>query len=322
MLSLLVIAAVIGLILVIASFQKKIQGLRQVSQGLLVSYITILLLLSIGEAYFHFVYAESTSFTSLSHENWKARYIQRNSQGYRDREWLPSDLEGREVVVTIGDSFTEGHGINNPEDRWSNVLGSLLGDDYAVVNLGISGSATRQQLEAVQNFDLATPNVIIWQYFLNDIEFAAQQNGEVPPITPPPTIVQESYLLNFLYFRTVHLEFDYFAWLHTQYDNATIWEFHRQELEDMVAYADSINAELIVLIYPNMLDPMGSIPYVDRVAQALEASGETNILKLFDAVAAWPVGTPIVVSTMDAHPSVAFNRYVAETLYNLYFVNP
>jgi lysophospholipase L1-like esterase len=275
----------------------------------------------IGEAYFRFFHAESTSFVSLSHANWLSRYVQNNSQGYRDREWQSSDFTGRKVVVAIGDSFTAGHGINSVEDRWTNVLGILLGDDYAVVNLGISGSATRQQLEAVQNFDLASPNVIVWQYFLNDIEFAAQQHGQRPPITPPPAIAQESYLLNFLYFRTVRIEFDYFAWLYSQYDNAAVWEDHRQELDAVAAYAESIDAELIVLIYPNMLDPMASIPYVDRVAQELEATGQTQVIKLFDAVAAWPVGTPIIVSPQDAHPSVEFNHYVAETIYNLYFTD-
>ena len=83
MLGLFAITILLGLLLLLAAFQKKARKLHQIAQGLLVSYLNIVLLFGIGEAYFRFVYAESTSFLSLSHENWLARYVQNNSEGYR-----------------------------------------------------------------------------------------------------------------------------------------------------------------------------------------------------------------------------------------------
>jgi hypothetical protein len=86
---------------------KKSQKLRQIAQGLLVSYSTIIIMLLLGEAYFRFIHAESTSFLSLSVRNWRERYEHLNSEGYRDREWQAEDFVGRTVVFAIGDSFTQ-----------------------------------------------------------------------------------------------------------------------------------------------------------------------------------------------------------------------
>lgn len=321
MLPLIGVLLFIAISLLFISLKIPQAKLKNLAQGLLISYLTILVLFAIGEGYFRFFYAESTAYYSLSHRNWLERYWQNNSLGYRDREWLSADFEGREVITVIGDSFTAGTGINQPSDRYTDVLAARLGADYALVNLGIAGSATPTQLEALQNFTLATPNIVIWQYFLNDIEYAALRVGALPDVAVPPLVARESYLLNFLYYMITPPLGDYWGWQYSQYDNYVVWDLHQAEIVALTDYVDSINAELIVLIYPNMLDPVGSIPYVDRVAQAIEATGHTQIMKLFDDVAAWSEDVPLIVSNFDSHPSVEFNAHVAERLYQDYFAN-
>jgi hypothetical protein len=321
MLLLFVLVVLAALIMLIAALQKQSQKLRQVAQSSLISYGTILILLLCGEAYFRFVYAESTGVFSLAHLNWLNRYYHLNSLAYRDREWQAEDLLGRTIITVIGDSFTAGHGINDPADRYSDLLAQALGESYAVINMGQPGTSTPEQLEALKTFQLASPEIVIWQYFLNDIQYAALRVSDLPPLEPIPEIAEDSYLFNYLYFRLTPPALEFQDWYYGLYDNPTIWDLHRQEIEALVAYVDSLNAELIVIIYPLMIDPVGSIPYVDRVAQTIEATGHHNVLKLFDAVASWPSEKPLIVSSRDAHPSVEFNRYVSEQLYELYFAN-
>ena len=67
-----------------------------------------------------------------------------------------------------------------------------------------------------------------------------------------------------------------------------------------------------------MLDPVRSVPYVDRVAQVFEAEGHTKILKLYDDVAAWDP-KDLMVSDRDSHPSVSFHHHVGEKIYDLFF---
>jgi hypothetical protein len=83
---------------------------------------------------------------------------------------------------------------------------------------------------------------------------------------------------------------------------------------------ESIDARLIVVIFPNLQDPVRSVAYVDRVAQVFEARGQHDILKLFDEVARWSP-SEVIVSPRDAHPSVAFQHRVGDLLYERFFAS-
>ncbi len=330
MLFVVMVIIALGAVLVVLAIQKRWTRVRALAQGLLISYAVIVLALGAGEFYFRYIYADSRMDFALSGQNWPKRYIQRNTLGYRDREWTVEDLEQRTTIFVVGDSFTEGWGLNDPADRWPDVLAQHLGDAYAVVNLGKAGYATTHQLEALQNYPYQEPDIIIYQYFLNDIDVAAKSNGmsweyEVPP---PPPLANESYLVSFVYWW---LNYDRlfvnvvdgrteWEFMYAAYDNPAIWDIHRAEIERVIDYAESRNARLITVIFPNMRDPVGSIPYVDRVAQVLEARGHTEILKLFDQAAQWPLEERIV-SPFDAHASVAFNHMVGDLVYETYFKN-
>lgn len=327
---LLVIAVIValGALLMALAVQKRWGRVRALAQGLLISYAVIVLALGAGEFYFRYIYADSRMDFTLSRENWPNRYIQRNSLGYRDREWTVDELAQRTTIFAVGDSFTEGWGVNDPADRWVDVLAAHLGDAYAVVNLGKSGQSTVHHLESLNNYPYQTPDIIIYQYFLNDIDVAAKSNGmsweyEVPPAPP---LADESYLVSFIYwwlnydrlFVNVVDGRSEWEFMYAAYDNPAIWDIHRAEIERVMDYAESKNARLITVIFPNMRDPVGSIPYVDRVAQVLEARGHPEILKLFDQAAQWPLEER-VVSPFDSHASVGFNRMVGDVLYETYF---
>ncbi len=317
MLSILAVLLSIGVLLVALTAQKRWPRVRRMCSGLLVSYFTIVLLLGIGEFYFRYVNASIEGFRGR--ENWMARYWQTNTLGYRDREWTLEDWAGKQTVLVVGDSFTAGWGVENTADRFSNVLGTKLGDQWAVINLGLAGSATRSQLKNLQDYPLQNPDVVILQYFLNDIEDAALSIGQFQEFPQSPEWVRDSYLANFIFsLNSSGFGPTYWQWEYTAYDDFGIWQIHQQELFDFADYAESMGARLIVVIFPNLQDPFNSIPYVDRVAQAFESRGVTDILKLFDDAAAWDPQT-LIVSPRDAHPSAAFHHHVGEKLYNLFF---
>lgn len=327
MLGFLLIFMALGLLLIALTVQKRWSRLRQIASGLLVSYFTVALILGAGELYFRYVFAESDNIITLATQNWLDRYWHTNSFGFRDREWLPADWEGKKTVVVLGDSFAAGWGLRNTDDRFANVLGSKLGDDYYMMDAAVYGTATPEQLEILKKLPVSKPDVVILQYFLNDINYAGLELGLLPTPEPTPEWTRQSYLANFFYWHFIvpansdaTLYDKWWEWSYDAYDNPGIWGVHEQELEDFIDYTDSIGARLIVVIFPNMVDIVRSVPYVDRVAQVFEARGHNDVLKLFDAAADWDPND-LMVSKRDSHPSISFNHYVGEQLYEQFFAD-
>jgi hypothetical protein len=331
----ILICLLILLALIALGRQKRAKGLSSISSGILVSFITILLMLGIGEVYFRYFYADSGWGFTLAHKNWEANCWHLNAAEFRDRDWQANDFEGRTNIAILGDSFASGWGVCNPEDRFGDVLAEQLGDDYAVMNLAIPGTSTPQQLEILQNQSPTRPDIVMLQYFLNDIELASASVSRMwvaDFVTPPAenSIATETHLGNFAYWaiypltRTVNATFEgsYWQWQYETYDNFEIWQIHERQLNEFIDYIESIDAELYVVIFPNMEDPVGSVPYVDRVKFVFENRGYTeNIMTLYDEVAGWDFTQPLVASPRDAHPSAAFHRFLGGLLYERWFAN-
>src|SRR4051812_41360670 len=165
---LLLAMVLIGALLVALILQRRWQPLRSLGKGLLVSYLTIVLVLAIGEIYFRYFHMDTDG--RLASNNWMARYWHTNAQGFRDREWTPAEWQGKTTIAAVGDSLTAGWGIDNPADRFTDVLAGHLGDKYAVFNLGVPGESTPEELKSLRSAPTTTPNVLILQYFLNDID--------------------------------------------------------------------------------------------------------------------------------------------------------
>ncbi|MEO0562674.1 MAG: SGNH/GDSL hydrolase family protein, partial [Chloroflexota bacterium] len=165
-----------GVLLIVGAF-LPMTAVRRVSRNLLVSYTMIALMLVGGELYFRYGHAQSENVLTKANSNWLNRYWQVNSLGFRDREWAEDDWTGKTTVMLVGDSFAAGWGIEDPTDRFGDVLARNLGDDYALLNVAEYGRSTPEQLDILQNHPLQDPDVVILQYFLNDISFAQLRLG-------------------------------------------------------------------------------------------------------------------------------------------------
>lgn len=328
MLTIVFVLASIALLLIVGAVQKRWPRLRYLAPRLLVTYLTFLMPLVLGELYFRYIYAESGWGFTLAYQNWERRYWETNSLGFRDREWTAEDVAGKTKILVIGDSFTAGWGVQDPADRYPNVLQDLLGDEYAVMIAAKPGGTPMRELDWLKSYPIQ-PDIVIYQYYLNDIDDAALRINDFwqPQFERPPYWMdQESYLANFLYWRFAPLYTtvnaadgsSYWDWNQRAYDNFVIWEDHKRELNEIMAYVESIGARLIVVIFPNMQDAIGSIGRVDAVASAFEQNGHEDVLKLFDLVAAWNP-EDVVVSERDAHPSAEFHHKVGQTLYETFF---
>ncbi|MDX2162623.1 MAG: hypothetical protein SF162_14975 [bacterium] len=321
MIAFVIILLSIGLNLGALSLQRRFRRVRWIARRIGVVYWLIVVGLALGEGYFRFI--DLSTDGRLASDRWMARFWRENAFGYRDREWQPADWQGKSTVALLGDSVAAGWGIENPADRFGDVLAAHLGAGYALFNITQPGAHTLQSLANLRAHPASPVDVVILQYFLDDIHYALLRLGLPVPTAEIPLLARESFLANFLYSRNqVGFGADYWQTYYAAYDNFAVWDVHRGELQDLIAYVESIDAALIVVIFPNMADPVASIPYVDRVAHVFEEGGHGDrVIKLFDAVAAWQTNTgeSPILSEREAHPTTTFHHWLGNLLYEQFF---
>lgn len=109
--------------------------------------------------------------------------INYNSWGYRDVEHTISKPNDTFRVVIMGDSFTFGHGIKNPEDVYSRLLQEKLDRRYGygnfeVINLAKGGYSTIDEVRILNDLALnLSPDVLVLGYYINDAEGPGSRVG-------------------------------------------------------------------------------------------------------------------------------------------------
>jgi hypothetical protein len=234
-------------------------------------------------------------------------------------------VAGKTKVIVVGDSFVEGVGLEDVEDRFSNRLGQKLGPDYVVFNLGKAGTNTKHHIEYIVDFPYA-PDILILAYYINDIEGAVSPENWVKrppgPKTPPllAPIVNNSYAANFFYWRSYHLfepggPGDTWRWLLTVYDDPEDWWVHQQQLLMIYQGAAAEQIPLVVVVFPNMTYIEDSQLVTERIIKFFEDKG-TATLDVADLIEGIPTAQ-LIASPVDPHPSKLVNELVAEALYQM-----
>lgn len=238
----------------------KISALKNILWGFLLSGVLLLCL----EIIFSFIPKSHSYADTLSSDLWYKKYWTQNSLHFRDQEPIS---DSQKDVFFIGDSFTAGTGIENTEHRFSNIWSKKTrekGIHVNTYNLGYEGLDSKMAYEnALIRFISETniqPELIVLQYFGNDIEYTAQKNGlefSYKDIQQNNTrnlkkVIDKSYFLNYLYWYYLHkADFDnYFLFLENAFSNDKILMRHQSDLEKFVHFTNSRNISLIVIIMP------------------------------------------------------------------------
>lgn len=147
-----------------------------------------------------------------------------NSSGFRGPEFPPIEKPpGKKRLLFLGDSFTEGLGVEEHE-RFARLIANDLADRADAVILGYAGSSPVHALIYYRHIGrLYHPDIVVHQFYVvNDIlehdrDFVAQGSGKtltVTDIRPYPDenwrvwIGRQSRIIQFLYdrvYRPLHL---------------------------------------------------------------------------------------------------------------------
>ena len=141
--------------------------------------VAILLCFVIAESIFRTIEPKSPPGTTYG------KPVQRNSEGFRDREFIIPKPENTYRILVLGDSFTWGVGLN-VEDALPKLIERGLAEQSAahqieVINAAIPGHNTVEQLLLLEDKGLKyDPDMIILVYNLNDIEYLPELSANVP----------------------------------------------------------------------------------------------------------------------------------------------
>src|SRR3989344_457571 len=171
LISLSLLATVIIVILIFKSNLKDINKKLFISAALTI--LTLILTYSFFEAYFRYIYDASDGLGFLKiNERWHRRHVVYNSDFFRDKNFDVNKKEGVTRIGVLGDSITFGGGIEDVNDRFSNILEKKLraaNFNVEVYNLGKPGYDTEGEIQVYDSVKHLNFDIIVWQYFLNDI---------------------------------------------------------------------------------------------------------------------------------------------------------
>ena len=289
--------------------------------NILTIFSTLGVVLTLLEILFMYIPQSHEGVLSKASQIWWQKYWGPiNSLGFRDKPIL--DEKGKKIVLVIGDSFAAGHGLKSVDERFSNILEQRLGaDKYCIYNLGVSGADTRDEVKRLHEFPLK-PDIVILQYFPNDIEKAGREKGLSLSGTEPYAdvkgilsgIINRFYLPNFIYWQLPHTGFSTFEqFVQKAYTDTTVLNSHLQDLSGLIAYRDSTKAKMYAIFIPFLFQIDKSNSYTKPAESYLAANG-VELVSVSAGISQIP-DNQRSVGKNDGHASGAVNALIAESLY-------
>jgi lysophospholipase L1-like esterase len=100
-----------------------------------------------------------------------------NAAGYRDGDHAVEKPAAVKRIVVVGDSVSEGYGVEWPE-VFASALQSRLGSAWEVINLAAGGLNTRQEVHLFERDGRRyAPDRVIVNFVLNDADFDSKLQG-------------------------------------------------------------------------------------------------------------------------------------------------
>jgi len=330
---LIALAIIIFILAVYLIFKSSLSVKRkQFFISLAFCFLSFVLIYSGFEAYFRYRFDESDSLGFLNvTQRWYGRHVVYNNFQYRDKDFTVQKKPGTVRIGVIGDSNTFGYGIKNVNNRFSNILEDKLnnaGYKVEVYNFGVPGLDTWNEIIEYNKKDaIFKPDILIWQYFLNDVEatksagtIALQNAGnQISPLVK--LISDHSVFFNYVYWRLSAKYSTTFSQISSadlkQYSNPKVFAFHKYEISSLMTELKDQNIKVIVTVFPFFglfpNYPAGKIHQeMDTIFKNDGADVVVDLLPYLKNKTA----KELVVGRYDSHPNESVHKLAADKLYD------
>lgn len=294
-------------------------------RNLAVSAFGIVLVLILLEGVFMFHKQTHRFNGTLGSRAWFLSNWKLNAEGYRDYPYDSTQISGKKKVMVLGDSFVAGHGIKDPEDRFSNRLQRLLPDDkYKVFNLGVGGSDVHDENLRIREFPYK-PDLLVISWYPNDIEEDGQKAGLTLQhaksyhdlMLPLRYVARRSYLWNYVYWQFSHPDelSDYFGFIKQCFSFYMAKRTHLAELDRLTQYGDSLQIPMAAVVFPFLENMPESGFATEPIVDYFNRKG-IPVLDVRQMAADVPV-KDLLCNQNDPHPSELLHGMVADSLFEM-----
>ncbi len=254
-----------------------------------------------------------------------------NSRGYRDGERDLAKRPGTRRLLSLGDSFAWGAGIQWDDtyaQRLARTLPRRRGEPWEVVQLALPGMTTVDQASQLHEEGLAyAPDVVLLGYVLNDSEDPeaaearrARDWAEEKQEKHEPRLLDASALFRVVSARlhaTAENRRRVAGYLSMYRPQAPGWVAGQKALKLMGGRCTERGIPLVVAIFPLFGQPLDrSYPFAAihaQVAQAASAAG-AKVVDLYPAYAGLRWDVLVVDGASDEHPNEIAHRIAADVL--------
>lgn len=283
--------------------------------------------LTLVEAYFKFIYDSSDGLGFLKvNQKWHERHVRINGDFRRDEEFKLQKTREISRICAIGDSITFGYGIENIEDRYTEILEkNLQEEEYKVeiYNLAISGANFRDAVSTYRQYKFLNCDIIFYQYVLNDIRDNEKQakilleNSEVSSLTKKA--LNFSYFFDFVYWRLNQRYSDSFAKLQeidfADFKNQGKLKNHLSEISKFLEEIKSDNKKIVVVIFPMFYSLDNNYPgWIHTLIEAYFTKEGATVVDLLPLAIGKNL-KDLRASRFDAHPNEYFHKLTAARVY-------
>jgi lysophospholipase L1-like esterase len=310
-------------------FPRTWAKMRLVIGNVLV-FTCLLAVVALGaESYLRFVSTGTDAYgATLTCKRWHKVYAPTNSLGHRDKEWSEAKPPGVRRIAFVGDSYTYGWGINDPADRFTDILQRRFDaregpGKVEVMNVAWRGWDTAAQVRELKRL-IPTYGIdeVVLCYVPNDIETVLPVTEGFDPKRPPQTVylrTDQSFLLDYLYYRLFAPRSQgaapYLDWIAEGYSSETTWRAQEARLGEIIQVCREHGVRLGVVLLP-FLRTSGTRYDAERIHGVVRRFFESNGVAVIDLRGAVSGQDPrrLAVNAHDYHPNETAQRRFADAI--------
>lgn len=225
-------------------------------------------ILAIAEALLSFI-PLSMSYPTFQTLNWNLYF------NTFDRQMFELSEKQKVVhVIYIGDSFTEGIGIEYAADRFDQQAAKkikyLSAHSAATYNLGHSGWGTREELLELKRHKHKI-DFLVWQYYVNDLEDSkpADTNSAMAMPFPARLSVTSNFLTGVFFSMMIRQNLMSTNNDLMQSDQKTI-ERHKRQIDTLTEYCRLRDINMILLYVPEIISGAENVEIKNHLISSCE----------------------------------------------------